>query len=189
MGEELMKLTTYKGIIEIPKTMYNALKNTISGNKDYTQETMEHPYYDSNNKRIVATNGRCLIYFQVELSELPEESGYYSLVTQGKKYKLIPENHNYTFPNYSRVIPEVKQITAIKNNKEFIYIGNLGKDSQTIFTLLTETQKCINIEYLKPLKDLEPFTISTNENETTPVVFENVNSFKYIVMPIRKEAN
>ena len=183
----------FKGTLEIDKNMYEALRACMSN--DETRYFLNGVWIDKDNNKIVSTDGRRLICY-----DLPEDveisTGFYDPIKNGKKFQLIPADIEGTYPNYERVLPEYYTDTAeyqiIKNETssakftaERFCTGNLVKDSIMICELITKSGCYFNLEYLKVLKYLGGFTYYGKETNSA-ILFE-FTGVRLVIMPMQQD--
>jgi len=163
--------------IEVDKELFTALNESKSG--DATRFFMTQPYYDKENNRISATDGRRLfVYNFTEENDLQE--GFYTAVKQGKKFYFFRlEDMEGQYPNIDRVMPDYTD--TVQNT--FAFCSKLGNCAPDLFRLFTIAGP-INPDFLKPLYGIE-VTVDYCDMSNKAIVIHNYTSWKYIIMPMQ----
>ena len=138
-----------------------------------TRYSIEYIYVQSDY--IVSTDGRRLhaVYFETNI-----EPGYYEVVRNNlSNFLMFKVEPSSTFPKWQDIIPEHKDFFTVVQNSYFVnyIIGSLAKKNIAI-----------NIDYLKPLEELDiPWDIYFAKEQ--PIKFvSNIKKYKIIatIMPI-----
>lgn len=121
---------------------------------DKTRPFMMHPYYDAENKRLVATDGRRLHMWQ-DPPFTSDKSTYVHI----SKDLILPVEMEYQFPNYQLVIPEGKELG------EPVEVA-AGDEAMCIPRFFVTHGVRINLKYLSPLfgNGIDVWTVKFNRD-------------------------
>ena len=171
-----------------------ALMKTIDNfreKKDLRRLYLSKIFYDFENKRIVATNGKALISFDSNfITELDDfnKTGFDCFIEYKAGLLIIYEKitERSIYPNYKRVIPESSRL---KNGNLFFDFSSKKSMYLEMVNICLYTETPLNIEYLEKMKGYSYKISVLNEmdRQTRPVVItEGNNKFFVILMPFEK---
>ena len=169
--------TREKNIVKITNKLYNILLLCVAN--DETIYFMESAYFIEKDKKIYATDTRCIIAIDVP-GNINIKEGYYITVKVKRDYLLIPNDCGGKPPDFKKVIPDYSDIKNIFNLER--YSGNLIRDSKFICELIRKLKFNICIEYLKPLKWVNKFNVKFID-KGKPISFYG-DDFNYCFMGI-----
>lgn len=183
MNKFFMSKMHSDNIIKIHESFYNTLLLCISNNdpKLYFEAT----YLSEKDKKIYATDGKCIIAVDVPKIIYIKE-GYYIPVKGVRDHFLIPANLEIKnqvkyFRDFKKVIPNYKN--GKDDFKSITYHDDISKDYKFVFEFIRRVDFSVDLKYLKPLKYLDNFNVQISGVEK-PIVFYNDN-FVYCFIGMR----
>jgi hypothetical protein len=185
LREENMNIKNQR--IELTKEEYNALTQCV--NIEVAREFMSKPYLEVSEDKLIATNGRQLIVFDIQTSDDSIKSDcYIDLVKIGKRFfGIVDIEHGKTntFPNWRRAYPDSKDMKKIDSFKQGFFIcGKSQTDSAMICKIIIETGILVNFDFFtKILKGFGEFSVEWS-GETNRAIKVVGNNFNYVLMPM-----
>lgn len=165
----------------ISKDAFQILKDTVS--KDKTRYYIGTPYYDAEEKKIIATDVCRMAVINWEIEEF-KKSTYVELIKTGSVHRVIKSDLDAQFPNWKRVLPDYSGETPIM--EDFSFEGDNVADSRIFCDIVLEIGQAINVDWtIKTLKKVFIETLKKGPKEKNPLEF-TFNQGVYILMPMRK---
>lgn len=167
--------------IRISKSLGEAFKNVISN--DETRKFLCYVYYDQEQKRLVGTDGRQLLTYDVHecfISCLPDEGAYYT-ITKGKDFSyLVPVEKQADYPSARRILENDRY--DYKAGNTFSITRRKDKNAEAFYYMQQAVETAINFYTAeKVLKNLTEFNIAYSQNGETRMLRCYSENWEYVL--------